>query len=406
LTVIGDPLSPPAGLPPARARRERRHRAFLARTVREGFIRDGGLSARHGPGWQADRRERERRLRLRTLAHARWAVWHAGWDLRRFCDELGIEPNTLRGWRQNVGKTAQPLGAKPGIATEAQKVQVLTLLLINQGDVTLRELHADFPDIPRAERQRLLWAFRQHYGDTINYGLTWWQAGTVWAMDYSHADRPIDGKLPILLAVRDLATGFVLDALPVARASAKNVRRLLRRLFCQYGPPLVIKTDNGSHFTERRVQRLLDQAGVTVLLSPAYTPRYNGAVEAGFAALKSRIFHFSCMRSDTANTTSDDLVRAIGAANAQPWRGMDNVTAQSRFAARALITAHQRVDFKLKVDQIQQAMLRDQADQPLEMHRRPATIRRHAIAAALQCRGYLAIWRRPVHQPLCGQKAT
>jgi hypothetical protein len=43
----------------------------------------------------------------------------------------------------------------------------------------------------------------------------------------------IDGRFPYLLAVRDLASGYV-----------------LAQLFAQYGPPLLLKLDNGSAFRD------------------------------------------------------------------------------------------------------------------------------------------------------------
>jgi transposase InsO family protein len=403
--VAGDQAGSAPGTAAPRARRERRHRSFIALLVREGMIRDHGEPARRGPGWQDHRRERERRLRLKTLAYARWALWHHGWTFDRFCSELGIEASTLRGWRGNVGKAAEPLGAKPGIATLAEKDDIFAFLLLWKGDVTQRELKAEFPRIPRAELGRLHWAFHHNYGDIVDRYLIWNHTGTVWAMDYSHAESPIDGICPCLLVIRDLASGFILAALPTRRATAKQVRRLLRLLFVRHGPPLVIKTDNGSHFTEHRVQRLLADAGVTVLLSPARTPRYNGAIEAGIGALKHRIFHAANHRGEADSWTGDDLAIAREQANHTPCQALPHATPHSRWQARAEITREQRDAFLDKVAEIQDAMVRDEPLRGLEKPRSEATIRRHAIAAALKRRGYLDIRRRHVCQPLVEQKA-
>ena len=59
-------------------------------------------------------------------------------------------------------------------------------------------------------------------------------------------------------------------------------------VFAEHGPPLVLKSDNGSHFTGGNFPDLLAAHRVEHLLSPPYWPRYNGAVEAGIHALKDR----------------------------------------------------------------------------------------------------------------------
>jgi uncharacterized protein YjbI with pentapeptide repeats len=46
--------------------------------------------------------------------------------------------------------------------------------------------------------------------------------------------------------------------------------------------------NNGANFVVDQVRDPLRQQGVTILLSPPYTPRYNGACEAGLGALKNR----------------------------------------------------------------------------------------------------------------------
>ena len=63
---------------------------------------------------------------------------------------------------------------------------------------------------------------------------------------------------------------------------------VFRRLFLALGAPLVLKTDNGTHFTAESVELLLREHGITRLLSPPYLPAYNGACEAGHGSVKTR----------------------------------------------------------------------------------------------------------------------
>jgi hypothetical protein len=66
-----------------------------------------------------------------------------------------------------------------------------------------------------------------------------------------HVDRSHQGanpeELPAeLVVLRDLATGNQLLALPVEGESAKATRDTLEALLLVFGPPLVMKSDNGS----------------------------------------------------------------------------------------------------------------------------------------------------------------
>ena len=54
------------------------------------------------------------------------------------------------------------------------------------------------------------------------------------------------------------------------------------------GTPLVLKSDNGSHFTCNVVQDLLATHHVACLFSPPHWPQFNGGIEAGIHALKDR----------------------------------------------------------------------------------------------------------------------
>jgi hypothetical protein len=79
--------------------------------------------------------------------------------------------------------------------------------------------------------------------------------------------------------------------------------------------PLVLKSDNGSHFTGEEMRGLLDRRGIVHLVSPPGTPRYNGAVEAGIGSLKTRS-HLEAARQDRPGQwTCDDVEKARLQAN-------------------------------------------------------------------------------------------
>ena len=74
-----------------------------------------------------------------------------------------------------------------------------------------------------------------------------------------------------------------LDWLPVPDETAATTRDALLALFVEFGPPLVLKSDNGSAF-KGDVITLLDDWQITPLRSPPKTPRYHGSREAGIGA--------------------------------------------------------------------------------------------------------------------------
>jgi hypothetical protein len=74
-------------------------------------------------------------------------------------------------------------------------------------------------------------------------------------------------------------------------ADAVIAAAALDHLLITCGPPLVLKTDNGSPFIAEILQHLLARWGVTSLLSPAYWPPYNRSVEAVFRPDKDTHLH-------------------------------------------------------------------------------------------------------------------
>jgi transposase InsO family protein len=151
-----------------------------------------------------------------------------------------------------------------------------------------------------------------------------------------------------VLVVRDLATGYQLVALPVKHATADVAAMALLSLFRLQGPPLVLKTDNGSHLIGGPVASLLRSWNVTLLRSPPGTARYNGAVEAGIGSLKARLHHVAAAHGRVDGPTCEDLEAARLEANAEarPW-GRAGPSPEQRWNERSPITIEQREAFGL-----------------------------------------------------------
>jgi hypothetical protein len=103
--------------------------------------------------------------------------------------------------------------------------------------------------------------------------LVWTRAGAVWAADYTQPDSVIDGRFRYVLCVRDLATGMQFLSEPVEDADSPTAAAQLGRLLAIHSPPLVLKTDNASHF-KGELTAVLDRHDVVQLLSPPGSPRY------------------------------------------------------------------------------------------------------------------------------------
>ena len=140
---------------------------------------------------------------------------------------------------------------------------------------------------------------------------------------------------------------------------------------------------------------------VTCLLSPPSTPRYNGSVEAGAGALKTRIFYQATRHGTLDVWTSDDVEAARMQANFANWPwGPRGRTPQQVWQARTPITPQDREEFRQTVAAKMLELRRDNGleHEPLTLQA-SAALDRAAIRAALEALGYLGIRRRRVSPP-------
>src|SRR5262249_35590138 len=130
---------------------------------------------------------------------------------------------------------------------------------------------------------------------------------------------------------------------------------VLEALFREHGPPLVLKVDNGAAFRSAALQELLSRHGVQGLYSPAFTPQYNGAAEAGVGAMKGRTEALALARGGAGAWTGEDTEAARQEANAA--RGGRRETSPTRaavWAARAPLGAEAGAAFAAEVSRQQE----------------------------------------------------
>ena len=211
------------------------------------------------------------------------------------------------------------------------------------------------PAIPRCQWIDLQRDYRQWYRahhTQRQQRLTWHRPGSVWGVDHSQPPELVDGVDPQMLAVRDLASGLQLAWLPQGGAGASEASQVMEYLFRKYGPPLVLKSDNGSAFISDQWQSLLQRWHVTPLYSPVAHPQYNGSVEAGIGAMKVRTEMLARAREPGTCWTQVDMDQALKQANHLHRRAGDlQHSAFDRWQTRSEITSDERREFEKKLDE-------------------------------------------------------
>ncbi len=306
---------------------------------------------------------------------------------------------------------AAGMSGDPFAPEEGERQEVLELLDELGPGVGLPTLRGCFPGLLRAELEDLLRRYRcvwRKRHEAVLHVLEWTVPGGVWAVDFAEAPAAIDGAYPYLLAVRDLASGRQLLWLPTTAQTAAEVVAALAPLFVLHGPPLVLKSDNGSAFIAEATQALLAGAGIIPLFSPAYTPQYNGAVEAGIGSLKTRTERHAARSGHPGVWMADDAAAAQAEANALAHpRGEQGPTPDASWSARRRLTAAERALFlatvaRLRDEERARAGLATEGSPHSTAERRAARV---AIRRALVEHGYLLFSRRRIPLPIPRRKA-
>ena len=331
----------------AEIRRQERHQEFVKHAARTGYrrTRAAGYASRYA----------EREVRKRSLAFVRWARYY-DWTWEACAELLGINLRTLKQWQQDWDEGRlhiNPLG-KPGFAFDPNlQKQIIDQIMLHGPGIGLRSLKQIFPEVPRSILQRILreirWNLHEDETRRCYNEIIWHKPGTVWAIDYTYPVNPVDLTKRAILTVRDMASQCILLFEACEKDDAETTAFHLRRLIRRYGAPLVLKADNGPHFIGKPVSALLQEFEIIPLFSPAYTPKYNGSVEADQGSLKSRAMQLAARDGDPDHWTSSHLEGAV------LWRNNTNIqtakrTATEVFENRSPITPELRARFQRHVE--------------------------------------------------------
>ena len=321
---------------------------------------------------------------------------------------LRVSARTLADWkcRKARGELVPRLRGRPcREVTCTERVTVETLLDETGPRLGLPTLRSCCSDVPPSILAYLLEGYRRQFQAEhrlVVETLRWLRPGAVWAIDHSQPPRSIDGCYDQILAIRDLASGMQLAWTPVADATGAEALPVLEALVAKYGPPLVVKSDNGSAFISTLFADWLGAWQIVPLFSPVRMPRYNGACEAGIGGMKRRTELVAARHDRLLNWSCDDLFAALVWANEEHYpRGLAAGTAASRFAARLPLGDAERNTFRAAVVQSEQEFYAAACTSgDLLTDKLRAVYHRRAVRRVLVEHDYLSITRRSIPQPI------
>jgi Spy/CpxP family protein refolding chaperone len=363
---------------------------------------------RRGPACQQPRRQAEHQARHEVLDF-RNRTARLGITCPDAARRLGIAPRTLRHWQQRSREgqlKPYPRGRPARRSPRWLRNQVVQLLCLTGPSVGTPTLEATFSTMPRSELKDILRRFRrvwQYQNQRLIHRLRWHHPGTVWAVDHVQPDQPIDGVYPYALSVRDLASHYQLAWQPVPDVGAETTIAVLASLFWKHGPPLVLKSDNGSAFIARDTGQLLATWGILHLRNPRMTPQYNGSCEAANGSQKKVTEDQAALAAHPGRWTSYDLQQARMIRNrlGRPW-GHRGPTPEQVWQSRLPITSTQRSQLNTAVQRYRQEerTRRGIPDEAALGDAAQASVDRVAISRALKKHGYLSVTRRLVTPPI------
>jgi hypothetical protein len=344
---------------------------------------------------QQRRRKAEGKARRLAVAYAQESR-QRGFRSCFAARQLGVSPRTLRNWRCHLRDRPACRGRPCKTCSVAGRNEVIRFISQVSGPaVGVEALRALFGHIPRCilvdilRRYRGVWRsrYRQH-----GFRLGWHRPGAVWAMDHSQATCLIDGRFEYLFAVRDLSSHFQLAWDPQKSMTACETVLVLTALFTRFGPPLVIKCDNGSAFIAEFLRDFVAKWGVILLYSPPRYPQYNGELERSNGTLKTYTHQHAVHEGHASRWTSEDVELARQLANtlSRPW-GYRGLTPAEAWQGRAPISADERNAFQAEVERQRPIARKDLGlEETAELSRADqARVDRLAVPRALTELGYM-----------------
>lgn len=219
-----------------------------------------------------------------------------GYSVRLLAQGLACSTTTIKRWRRRhrAGQPVRrPPGPRPSLPLPLDQLRREIAQLPHRRHRTLnmqpfiQRFRGAFSrrQIQHHVRAHRIELRRQHRQSLRR--VRWRIPNTAWAIDATDVGRDRLGRMLRLISCRDLASRFQFEPRACLTVDAQTINEYLLQLFRRYGPPLLLKRDNGSPLNTDGINRLLARHGVIALNSPVAFPRYNGAIERGIGIFKS-----------------------------------------------------------------------------------------------------------------------
>lgn len=369
--------------------------------------------ARFGEHSSSEPVEAAREARLSAVRLLRLGR-HLGLASPEVAARIGMRAGTLRVWeyRWREDRLAARALGRPACreVPRAQRQTVLWALHASGGRIGVDQLMLlVWPPVPRSGITDLKarWRYAVHRrGGRLCGQVEWLRAGAVWALDWTKPEQAVEGLYPLLLVVRDLASGSNLLSRPCLAESGDTAVRELERLIAKHGAPAVIKRDNGKSLANDAVDLVCAHHGILVLTSPPRCPGYNGACEAGIGSVKLAAHHLAAAAGRDLEWSCDDVDAARANVNARI--GRDGLSADDRWFTRRPFGLREREGLwgRYREHEARERAARG-LDPGASLGRfEQASVDRRAIARALEEEGLVRFRRRWIRPPIRGRKVS
>lgn len=266
-----------------------------------------------------------------------------GRSARALCRGLALPDRTFLRWRarrQQGAPVVQSPGPKKIHPLPLAELQVRVAMLIHRThrtfgtpalahelteQVSTRQLSACVEEHRLNLRRQQRQSFQR---------IEWTAPNLAWSLDGS--ETRADGQQVKLrfVASQDLASRYRFEPLFALEPEGDRIAEHLDQLFARHGAPLFLKRDNGSNLNCGAVNDVLCAHGVIPLNSPAYGPRYNGAIENSIGQYKRHLL--PCLVTPEAWDLA--AVRPLGRAlvvqlNTRPRRSLAGATPAAVYQA-------------------------------------------------------------------------
>jgi hypothetical protein len=208
---------------------------------------------------------------------------------------MRIPESTLGRWRRRK-KENRPFLNRPGPRkVEPLDPSVLDAEIRSLGHGVKRSagatrLYGRYQEsISRRELSRMVGQVRQDlvadHRKSLRH-IDWLMPGVVWAVDGTEYDLGEAGKIH-LHNTQDLGSRYKFPPLAAECPAGEEIAGDLSQKFFRFGPPLLLKRDNGGNLNHAVVNGVLSEFFVLPLNSPEYYAPYNGAIEESQRELKA-----------------------------------------------------------------------------------------------------------------------